>query len=194
MSSKSDAAALANQSKSTAAGYGEGASATGAALTPFYQREMQAEHEFDPTQMGEMLTAAEAPIGAVAGNEEAQMQGEAARTHNATGLTKSLDEAARNRMKANAGASEGISAQDVLGAQQLRQQGAAGMMGLHGEDINAQLGAMGQENKAISQEDPGFLADLNSGLGTLTKAAGTAMTGYQMAQRLKGDDLCWQIC
>lgn len=182
MSSKSDAAALAKQSKSTATGYGEDASATGAQLTPFFQREMNAEHEFDPMQINEMLTSAEAPIGAVAGNEEAALKGEAAMTHNATGLSKSLDEVARNRMKASASASEGITSQDVLGAQQLRQEGAAGEMGLHGEDINAQLGAMGQENKAISQEDPGFMADLNTGLGTLSKAAGTAMTGYQMSR------------
>lgn len=182
MSSKSDAAALANQSKSTASGYGSDAAATGAALTPFYRREMNAEHEFDPTQIGEMLTSAEAPIGAVAGQEQAALQGEAARTHNATGLTKTLDEAARDRMKAAAGASEGIASQDVLGAKQLNQEGAAGMAGLHGEDINAQLGAMGQENKAISQEDPGWLADLNTGVQTASKAAATAMTGYGMAQ------------
>jgi hypothetical protein len=182
MSSKSDASQLAKTSKGVATGYGADAADTGAQLTPFFQREMTAEHEFDPTQEGELLTSAEAPIGAVTGTEEAELQGNAARTHNATGLTKSLDEAARDRMKADATAGEGIASQDVLGAQQLRQEGAAGEMGLHGEDINAQLGAMGVENKAISQEDPGFLSDLNTGLQTLNKSAQTAMSGYQMSQ------------
>ena len=121
-------------------------------LSPFYQREMKAEHLYDPTQINELLTAAGAPIGAAAGQAEAEARGEAARTGNATGLTKTLQEMQRDKMKAAAGASEGIAAQDVMGAKNLNQAGAAGEAGLYGENLKGQLGAMGVENQALENQ------------------------------------------
>src|SRR6266852_5614358 len=59
-------------------------------LAPFYGKEMTAEHLFDPSQTGELLTAGMAPAGSELGNvqHEAELQG--ARTRNASGFTKSL--------------------------------------------------------------------------------------------------------
>jgi len=180
MSSKSDAASNAKTAGSTAAGYGSSAAGANAALTPFYKREMNAEHAYDPTQTGELLTAAESGVGAAAGDVAAKATGEAARTHNASGFTKSLDELARDKMKANAGVSEGVAAQDVLGAKQLNQQGAAGMQGLYGTDVNGQMSAMGLQAKDTSMEDPGFMADLNTGLQTAAKIGSAAFPkGFQ---------------
>ena len=142
------AAAAAGQAATTAANVGGelGQEAQGelSTLSPFYGREMQAKHSLDPSQINELLTAAGAGAGGTTGAIGAQMQRQAAATGNAAGATKSLQELARDRMKANAGTSEGIAGQDIAGAQKLQQEGAAGMSGLYGENLKGQLEAMGQ--------------------------------------------------
>jgi len=165
---------MAKSAAGTAAGVGtqlgSTAAAEGAQLNPFMSREMQAEHMFDPTQLNELLTHAGLGAGAGAGALETQMQRQAATTGNAAAGAKSLDELARDRMKATAGASEGVAAQDVMGAQQLRQQGAAGMQGLYGENLKGQLAAMGQEsadiNAATNASKAGWMQNLEQGLDT----------------------------
>jgi hypothetical protein len=59
---------------------------------------------------------------------------------------------ARDKAKAAAGSSEGIAAQDVAGAKQENQAGAAGLQGLYGVNTNAQLGAMKQADEGIKTE------------------------------------------
>jgi len=144
-------------------------------LQPFAQREMQAEHAFDPSQINELLTAAGAGTGAATGSMNAAMQRQAATTGNAAGATKGLQELARDRMKANAGVSEGVAGQDVLGAQQLRQQGAGLMSGLYGENLHGQFSAMGQEANDINA------ATNASKTGWLQSAEGLAKTGASIA-------------
>jgi len=140
--------AQATQAAQTAAGVGAGYGAEAGGelgvLSPFYTREMQAKHAFDPSQLNELLTAAGAGAGGVTGAAQGALQRQAASTGNVAGQTKALQELARDRMKAQAGASEGIAGEDVLGAQKLQQEGAAGMQGLYGTNVKAQLEAMGQ--------------------------------------------------
>ena len=123
-----------------------------AQLNPFFSQEMKAQHSMTPGQQNEMLTAADSGAGAAFGSAQAEVNRNAARTGNATSVTKSLDEMARDKAKSAAGASEGIAAQDVAGAQALRQQGAAGMQGLYGTNVSGQLGAMKQANEDVSTE------------------------------------------
>src|ERR1035437_5050040 len=145
---------MAKTAASTAAGVGAGLGQTAAGVRgivqPFYQREMQAEHAYDPTQLNELLTAAGAGIGGAEGAAEGQLERQSAASGNAAGQAKDLQQMARDRMKAGAGVSEGIAAQDVTGAQQLRQEGAAGMSGLYGENLKGQLAAMGQESSDLN--------------------------------------------
>jgi len=135
---------LLNQSQQAGTQYGSTAAGESSQLNPFFAQEMRAVHSMTPEQQNEMLTAAESGAGGAFGGAEGEMKRNAARTGNATTLTKSLDEMARDKAKVAAGAGEGIAAQDVAGAQQLRQQGAAGMQGLYGTNVGAQLGAMKQ--------------------------------------------------
>ena len=134
----------------TAAGYGSQAGSESSQLNPFYSQEMKATHGFTPGQTNELLTAAGAGTGGATGALQGQAQLEGARTRNASGFTKSLDEAARDKNKALSANSEGVAAQDVMGAKQLNQQGAAGMQGLYGTNVGAQLKAMGQQNEDIN--------------------------------------------
>lgn len=170
---------------STAAQFGGEAQGEQAALTPFFQREMTAEHGFDPTQTGELLTAAGAGIGGAAGAEEGRAAEEQAKTRNASGFTKSLDELARDRMKASAGASEGIAAEDVMGAKKLNEEGAAGLSGLYGTNTGAMLKAMGQQNEDINTQvaagKSGWLQNMDQTIASLTSGA---KTGAQTAQML----------
>jgi hypothetical protein len=46
----------------------------------------------------------------------------------------------------------GVGAQDVAGAKELNQAGAAGMQGLFGTDVASQLKAMGIQNEDINTQ------------------------------------------
>jgi hypothetical protein len=169
----------------TASGYGTAATDEGAALNPFYTSEMKAQHGFSPTQTNELLTAAEAGGGGAASSLTGQAGLEAARTRNASGFTKSLDEAARDKEKAAAGASEGIASEDVMGAKKLNQEGAAGMEGLYGTNVGAQLKAMGQQdqdiNTAVTAGNSGWLQNGMGVLKALQGAGGTTAGGSSFA-------------
>lgn len=180
------AKALLNASQQASGQYGSTASGEGAQLNPFYSQEMKATHSLSPEQANEMLTAAEAGSGGAFGGAEGQINRDAARTGNATSVTKSLDEMARDRAKVAAGSSEGIAAQDVAGAKQLNQEGAAGMQGLYGTNVGAQLGAMKQSGEdlknlsAAQQQAPGWLQGLknvSSGITDVTSAASSLASG-----------------
>ena len=179
------AAANTEAAQGAVGAYGANAANEGSALNPFFTQEMNAQHSLNPNQTDEMLTAAESGAGAATGAEQGALINNATRTGNATGVTKSLDEMARDKSKAAAGASEGIAAADVTGAKQLNQEGAAGMQGLYGTNVGAQLGAMKQANTDVETQqalNPGWLKSTEGILGSLSGAAGTAMQGYKMAQ------------
>ena len=140
----------ANQAGTVAGQFGSQAGTEGAQLNPFFTQEMRAQHGLTPGQQNEMLTASEAGAGGALGGLGAGIQNNAARTNNSTGVGKTLDEMARDRAKAAAGASEGIAAQDVGLAKQEQQQGAQGMQGLYSTNTAGQLNAMKQQSGDIS--------------------------------------------
>ena len=132
--------------------FGGQAAQEGAQLNPFFSQEMKAQHGFTPGQTNELLTNAEGGAGGAFGGADGQINANAARTGNATTITKSLDEMARDKAKAAAGSSEGIAAQDVAGAKQENQAGAQGMQGLYGINTQAQLASMKQADQGIQTE------------------------------------------
>ena len=158
----------ANQAGTVAGQFGSQAGTEGAQLNPFFTQEMRAQHGLTPGQQNEMLTASEAGAGGALGGLGAGIQNNAARTGNATGVGKTLDEMARDRAKAAASSSEGIAAQDVGLAKQEQQQGAQGLAGLYGQNVQGQLGAMRQQSgdiSAASQMTASPFADLGNVLG-----------------------------
>jgi len=174
-----EAVAAEKEADLTSQQLGSAAAAEHAQLTPFYQREMTAQHVYDPTQLHEMLTTAMAPVGAAEGAEKTEAKRLAATTGNAAGTSAALDASARAGMKTGAGVSEGIAAKDVEGALQMRQQGAQGMSGLYGEDLKGQLAAMGQESADINTE-------INaSKTGWLQDVEGVVNTGANVASAYK---------
>jgi hypothetical protein len=170
----------ANNAGTVAGAAGGNAAEEGAQLNPFFTQEMKATHGFTPGQTNEMLTAAEAGAGGATGGLEGELNANAARTGNATGVGKSLDEMARDRSKAAAGASEGIAAQDVMGAKTLNQEGAKGMEGLYGTNTSAQLDAMKQQSQDLSQaaqQNQGWLKPVEGILSTASGVVGANPNG-----------------
>jgi len=165
----------------TAAGqFGTGAASEGAMLNPFYAAMLKSQHSMTPTQMGEELTAADRGAGAAFGAAGAEEARNAARTGNATTLTADMQSLARDKAKSAAGASEGIAAQDVAGAQQQRMQGAQGLQGLYGTNVSGQLGAMKEATQDIQGEmaaNPGWLKSTLGTVADLGNAAGSVMSG-----------------
>ena len=177
--------------QSAAGQFGTSAANEGAQLNPFFTQEMNAKHAYDPSQINELLTNAESGAGAATGAEQGALINNATRTGNATGVTKSLDEMARDKSKAAAGASEGIAAQDVMGAKQLNQEGAAGLQGLYGTNTNAQLNAMKQTDEGIKTEmqatGPNWLSQLDQIAKFGGDVAGGITSGAKANQALQGN-------
>jgi hypothetical protein len=164
----------------TAGNLGTQAAGEAGQLNPFAYREMHAEHEFDPNQLNEMMTAAGAGAGAATGAEQGDLTRQAASTGNASAASKGLDDAAMARMKAAAGSSEGVAAQDVMGAKQLNQQGAGLEAGLYGENLKGQLDAMGQQASDINA------ATNATNSGWLQQGEGIVNTGANVAKVIPG--------
>lgn len=159
--------------------YGANATTLNAALTPFALGEMNAQHSLNPNDINELLTYGGAGAGAAAGAAQSEATNLAARTGNATTLTKTLDEMARDREKQAAGISEGVAAQDITGAQKLRQEGANLAQGLYGTDVKGQLDAMGIGSQGAEKiaSQPGVFGQIVGGLSGLAQGAGSMMTG-----------------
>jgi hypothetical protein len=176
--SKTNAATAGN----VASQEGSSANAIGSQLTPFYRQEMNATHAFDPSQTNELLNYAEGPAAGSAATTAGKAASEAARTRNTSGFSSALDQAARNRNQAVGTASEGIGAEDIMGAKQLNQEGAAGMSNLYDVDTNAMLKAMGQQNTDIGTEveagKSGWFENAMNAITTLTGGAKNAASAY----------------
>lgn len=141
-----------NQAYGTANELGGEAQGIGATLTPFLSEELHA-----PQGLGQSGIAAEtgAALGG-AGGANSGLAGMAAQraavSHNAGGFQAALDDAARQRDKAGALASENIESQNEQMKEGQRQAGARGLEGLYGTDTSGMLNAMNQESGDINAE------------------------------------------
>ena len=155
---------------------GANANAERAQLLPFYRQEMNASHLFNPEQLNEMLNYAGAAEGGTGATAMGEAASQAARTRNTSGFSSALDQNARDRMRAMSTANLGVGNEDIMGAKKLNQEGAAGMEGLFGTDIGAQLKAMGIQNEDINSEiqagRQGWFQNLVGGLDAASSLIG----------------------
>lgn len=151
-SAQKQAGSAYNTAESTGATLGGEAQGIGANLTPFLTAEM-----LHPEGIGQTGIAAEegAALGG-AGGAASGIVGlgnqRAAVSRNAGGFQAALDDAARQRMKAAAGASEGITAQNEKEKLNQQQEGAAGLEHMYGVDTSGMLNSMNQEHEDINSE------------------------------------------
>lgn len=168
----------ADTAAATGANLGSEAQGIGANLTPFLTSEM-----LHPQGIGQEGLAAE--TGAALGGAGGAASGlvgmanqRAATSRNAGGFQAVLDDVSRNRMKAAAGASEGIQAGNENLKQQQMQEGARGLQGLYGTDTSGMLSAMGQVPEDVNAEvTAGKSGWLQNTMDILKTAAQVASAG-----------------
>lgn len=161
----------ANTASSTGAQYGSQASDVNSQLFPFLTRELNNPMGFSQQQEGSMLGAAEGGAGGSTAGLTTEANLKAARDRNSGGFSGALDEAARQKDKALAGASEGIAGQNANLQQEQQQNAASGLSKIQGMDTDAQLKAMGL-----------VAPDLDAS----TKAFGVGDWASQLSQLQKG--------
>lgn len=159
------------------AGYGTNAATASSQLMPFLTRELNSPQGFTQQQMGAQLGAAEGGAGgSTAGiNTEANLA--SARNRNSGGFSGALDEAARQKDKTLAGASEGIAANNATLQQEQQQNAAKGLSDQQNMDQNSQLKAMGLVPEDINASTKAYgtgdwASDLNRLTGTIANTAG----------------------
>ena len=119
-------------------------------LTPFLTQEMLHPQGIGQTGLAAKTAAAEAGAGGANSGLMGQANQRASVSRNAGGFSAALDEAAREREKAEAGSSEGIQAGNEQLKQEQMQQGAGGLGKMYGVDTSGMLNAMGQEAPDIN--------------------------------------------
>jgi hypothetical protein len=164
-----------NQATNTAATLGGQAQNIGSQITPFLTQEM-----LHPQGLGQEGIGAEtgAALGG-AGGANAGLVGQAMQragaSRNAGGFQAALGDAARERTKAAAGASEGIMAGNENLKQTQRQEGERGLQGMFGTDTSGMLSSQGQEandiNAEVNANKTGWLQDAGQLVDMASKGA-----------------------
>ena len=168
----------------TATGEGASASGIGANLTPFLTQEMLHPQGYSQQDMTQQLNQAEAGAGGASSAINGQTSLMAARSRNPSGFTANLDQAARTKDQAAAGASEGVAANDAGVKLQQQQQGAKGLADMYGTDTDAMLKSMGLQtgdiNAEVNANNSGWLQNTTgiiTALGKGAQGAGALLQG-----------------
>lgn len=175
----------ANTASSVGAGYGSQAAGIDANLLPFLTRELNNPQGYSQQQQGAMLGAAEGGAGGSTAGLTTEANLASARNRNSGGFAGALDEAARQKDKALAGASEGIAANNANLQEQQKQTAASGLQRMGEGDTNAQLKAMGliapDINAAANADSDVFknISDMvGSGMGLAKLGGGFGIPGF----------------
>jgi hypothetical protein len=137
---------------STGATLGGEAQGIGSVITPFLTQEMQNPQGIGQTGLSAETASALGGAGGSASGLTGVANQRAAVSRNAGGFQAALDDASRNRDKAAAGASEGITANNENLKMQQQQDAARGLQGMYGTDTSGMLQSQGQEANDINAE------------------------------------------
>jgi hypothetical protein len=163
-----------------ATGYGSTAAGIGSSLIPGLEREAQNPQGFSPIQKNNMLVASQEAVGGSGAGTTGQAALTAARTRNAGGFARALDEAARQRGRQLSTNALGIENEDARMGLERQAQAQRMLASLYGTDTSNQLRAMGLQNE-----------DLNTALeagksGWQQNAMGWLKTAADVARAYKG--------
>jgi hypothetical protein len=169
--------ALQNATNTTTQLGGE-AQGVGATVTPFLTSELEHPQGYSQQDQSAMLSSALGGAGGANAGIVGQANQEAATSRNAGGFQAALDDAARQRSKAAAGASEGIAASNANLKQQQQQDAAQGLQKMYGTDTSGMLDAMGQQTNDINTElnagKSGWLQNSLDIINTLNQSGASA--------------------
>lgn len=172
----------ANTANNVAAGYGAGASQIGSSLIPGLEREAQNPTGFTPEQKNNMLVASQEGVGGATSGITGQGNLTAARTRNAGGFARALDEAQRQKGRQLSQNALGVENEDARVALQRQQQAQGLLSGLYGTDVSSQLKSMGLSDEALNTElNAGKSGWLQNAEGVINTLGGAALTGAKIA-------------
>lgn len=143
---------LVNTAGSTAAGYGSNASNINSILMPFLTREINSPQGISQQDQTQMLSAGLGGAGGTTSGLLSMARDRAAASGNEAGEGTAMDAVARARAQAAGNTASSIAAKNAETKLNQQQQGAAGLRGMYGTDVNAQLGSLGLQNDAIKTE------------------------------------------
>lgn len=159
----------------TSANFGGAASGISANLTPFLTSELQHPQGYSQQDTSAMLSAGLGGAGGANSGLMGQANQRAAVSRNAGGFQAALDDAARSRSKAAAGASEGIAADNANLKQTQQQDAAHGLQGMYGTDTSGMLNASGQiagdVNSEVNAGKSGWLQNTLNVMNTINGMA-----------------------
>ncbi len=168
----------ADTAAATGATLGGEAQGIGANLTPFLTSEMMHPQGIGQEGLAAETGAALGGAGGAASGLVGMANQRAATSRNAGGFQAALDDVSRNRMKAAAGASEGIQAGNENLKQEQMQAGAKGLQGMYGTDTSGMLGATGQISDDVAAQSKanqtGWLQNTTDIINTIANAAKAA--------------------
>ena len=161
-----------------ATGYGATAAGIGSSLIPGLEREAQNPTGFTPVQKNDMLVASQEGVGGANSGIVGQGNLAAARTRNAGGFTRALDEAARQKGRQLSSNAVGIQNEDARVALARQQDAQHQLSGLYGTNTSDQLKAMGLQNEdlntALNAGKSGWQQNAMGWINSLSGAAKTA--------------------
>jgi len=156
-------------------GYGSTASQIGSSLIPGLESEATHPTGYDPTTKNEMLVQNQEALGGASSGVTGEANLAAARTRNAGGFGRVLDEAARIKGRQLATGAQNVENESARLAQEKQMQAQKMLAGLYGTDTSRQLEAMGLENQdlntALNAGKTGWLQNTEGVIDTLAGAA-----------------------
>ena len=158
-----------------ATGYGSTAAGIGSSIIPGLEREAQNPQGFTPVQKNNMLVAGQEAVGGANSGVVGTGNLAAARTRNAGGFARALDEAARQKGRQLSTTALGVENEDARVALQRQQDAQHQLSGLYGTNTSDQLKAMGLQNEdldtALKAGQSGWYQNALGGLDTLANVA-----------------------
>lgn len=166
-------------------GFGSEAADVGSMLLPQLETEAMHPRGFDPTDLNSMLVAGQQATGGTTGALSGEANLRAARSRNNAALPGTLDELAREKLRANSQNALDVQGTNARLKESQRQAGLSGLEKVRGGDINAQL-----EMQKILPEDinawtkakmsePSMFQDILGSIGALTGAGSAAASSYK---------------
>lgn len=172
-SAQNQAGKAATTATDTGTQLGSEAQGIGSTITPFLTSELEHPQGFSQGDISAQTAAAMGGAGGANAGIVGQANQEAATSRNAGGFQAALDDAARQRSKAAAGASEGIAANNAQLKQTQQQDAASGLQKMYGTDTSGMLDAMGQVPQDINaQTNAGSQGWLQNTLGIMNAISG----------------------
>lgn len=182
-SAQNQAGKAATTATNTGTELGSEAQGIGSTVTPFLTNELLHPQGFSQQDLSAQTAAAMGGAGGANAGIVGEANQQAATSRNAGGFQAALDDAARQRSKAAAGASEGIAANNAQLKQTQQQDASQGLQKMYGTDTSGMLDAMGQVPQDINAQtnagQSGWLQNSLGVLGAINGSANAAANSYK---------------